>query len=34
MVEFNDRSSPKSKEGKEKKINTYESVNALYEGWD
>ena len=31
MVEFNDKSRPKSKEGTEKR-NTCESVNALYEG--
>ena len=30
MVEFNNKSRPRTKEGKGK--NTYESVNALYEG--
>ena len=31
MVEFNDKSRLKTKEGKNKKRGTYESVNALYE---
>ena len=30
--EFNNKSRPRTKEGKDKKINTFESVNALYEG--
>ena len=30
-VKFNDKSRPKTKEGKNKKPDTYESVNALYE---
>ena len=30
-VKFNDKSRPKTKEGKNKKSDTYESVNALYE---
>ena len=31
LVEFNDKSRPRTAEGKEKKINTYESTYALYE---
>ena len=32
MVKFNNKSRPKTKEGKDKKQNTFDSVNALYEG--
>ena len=32
MVKFNEKSIPRSKEGKAKKENTFDSVNALYEG--
>ena len=32
MVEFNNKSGPRSKESKMKKRNTFDSVNALYEG--
>ena len=31
-MEFNDRSRPRTSKGKNKKINAFESVNALYEG--
>ena len=34
MTEFSDRSTPKTSEGKDKKRNTFESVNVLYEGWE
>ena len=30
MIEFNGKSRPRKKEEKEKKRNTFESVNALY----
>ena len=32
LVEFNNKSRPKSKEGKDKKRDTYESAYALYKG--
>ena len=32
MVEFNKKSRPRTKEGKDKKRDTYESVYVLYEG--
>ena len=32
MVKFNNKSKPKTKEGKAVKQNTFDSVNALYEG--
>ena len=32
MVEFSDKPRPKTKESKNKKRDTYEGVNALYEG--
>ena len=32
LVQFNDKSRPRTAEGKDKKGNTFESVNALYEG--
>ena len=32
IVEFNDKSRPRTKEGKDKKRETYESIYALYEG--
>ena len=32
MVNFNNKSKPKTKEGKAKKQNAFDSVNALYEG--
>ena len=32
MVQFNNKSIQKNKEGKDKKMNTFDSVNALYEG--
>ena len=32
LTEFSDRSTPKTSEGKDKKRNTFESVNVLYEG--
>ena len=31
MVKFNNKSKPKTKEGMDKKQNTFDSVNALYE---
>ena len=33
LVEFNNKSKPKNKEGKDKKRDTYESVYGLQEGW-
>ena len=32
IVEFNKKSRPRTKEGKDKKRDTYESVYVLYEG--
>ena len=32
MVKFKNKSKPKTKDGKAKKQNTFDSVNALYEG--
>ena len=32
MAEFNDKSRPKTKEGKDKKRDTYENSYSLYEG--
>ena len=32
MVKFNNKSKPKTKEGKAKEQNIFDSVNALYEG--
>ena len=32
MVKFDNKSKPKTKEGKVKKQNTFDSVNALFEG--
>ena len=32
MVKFNNKSKPNAKEGKAKKQNLFDSVNALYEG--
>ena len=32
MVEFNTKSKQKTKEGKDKKRDTFDSVSALYEG--
>ena len=32
MLEWNDKSRPKTKEDKSKKRNTYKSVNVLYKG--
>ena len=32
IVEFNDKSAPRRKEGKDKKRDTYESVYILYKG--
>ena len=32
MVKFNNKSKPKTKEGKNKKQNTFDRVNSLYEG--
>ena len=32
MKKYNDKSRPKTKEGKDKKRNTFDSVSALYEG--
>ena len=34
IVEFNDKSKTRSKEGNDKKRHTYESAYALYEGWE
>ena len=34
IVKFNNKSKPKTKEGKAKKPNTFDSVNAPYEGWE
>ena len=31
-VKFSDKSKPKTKEGKDKRRNTFDSINALYEG--
>ena len=33
MVKFSNKSRPKTKEGKDKNQNTFDSVDALYEGW-
>ena len=32
IVKFNNKSEPKTKESKDQKLNTFDSVNALYEG--
>ena len=32
MIKFNNKSKPKAREGKDKKQNTFDSVNAPYEG--
>ena len=32
MKKFNDKSRPKTKEGKDKKRNTFDSLSALYHG--
>ena len=32
MVKFNNKSRPRSKENKDKKRNTFDSINTLYEG--
>ena len=32
LVEFSKKSKPRTREGKDKKRNAFESVNALYEG--
>ena len=32
MAKFNNKPKPKTKEGKEKELNTFDSVNALFEG--
>ena len=34
IVKFNNKFKPKTKEGKAKKQNTFDSVNAPYEGWE
>ena len=34
MVKINNKSRPKTKEGKDKKQNAYDSISALYEGWE
>ena len=34
IVKFNRKSKPKTKEGKYKKGNTFDSVNVLYESWE
>ena len=34
MVDFNNNSRARSKEDKDKKRNTFDSVGALYEGWE
>ena len=34
MVEFNNKSRPKTIESKDKKLDTCESAYALYEGWE
>ena len=34
MVEFNLKNRPGSKEDNDKKENTFDSVNAFYEGWE
>ena len=34
IVKFNNKFKPKTKEGKAKKSNTFDSVNAPYEGWE
>ena len=31
MIKLNNKSKPKTNEGKDKKLNTFDSVNALYE---
>ena len=32
IIKLNNKSRPKTKEGKDKKRNTFDSINALYEG--
>ena len=32
LIEFNDRSRPRTTEGKDKRRNTFESLKVLYEG--
>ena len=32
IIEFNNKPRPKTKEGKDKKRDTFDSVSALYEG--
>ena len=34
LTEFRGRSTPKTSEGKDKKRNTFERVNVLYESWE
>ena len=34
MKDFNERSRPKTAEGKNEKINTYNCEYGLYEGWE
>ena len=34
MIEFNNKPGARTKECKNKKINTFDSVSALYEGWE
>ena len=34
IIEFNNKSRPKTKEVKDKKRDTFDSVGALYEGWE
>ena len=34
IIEFNNKPRPKTKESKDKKRDTFDSVSALYEGWE
>ena len=34
IIKFNNKSTLKTKEGKDKKRNTFDSVTALYLGWE
>ena len=34
IIEFNNKPRPKTKEGKDKKRDTFDSVSALYEDWE
>ena len=34
IMEFDGKSEPRTKKGKMKKINDFDSINALYQGWE